>query len=427
MATFSINISPYAKKDGTRNVRILVFHDDEKKYIPTNFYLSKSDLTAKSGKIKNQEYTDALNEILKKCRDRCNQQAGILGNMNVNQVAELVIDIIEGREIKRGFELDFLAYGQQYIEKLIKAGRKGNAKTYKIALNNLAKFTGRTTLSIHEITSNFVERWIDWIKELPPPKNKQKGNRAASLYPANIRALHNEAKQEFNNEDLGIINIPYSPFKKKGTIPQTPLTQKLALSAEKIRNIVEIADEKSVYSNSRLNLAKDVFIISFMLIGMNTADLYNCDLIDKNRIIYNRVKTKNRRADRAEISVKIEPEMMPFLEKYKDLSGKKVFKFHQMYADAETFNMAVNIGLKNKKITETIGVDNLKFYAARHSWATIAANDCRINKYVVHEALNHASDSKMKVTDIYIKKDYSLQDEANRKVLDLVFGLAAGT
>ena len=36
MATFSINISPYAKKDGTRNVRVLVFHNDEKKYIPKN-------------------------------------------------------------------------------------------------------------------------------------------------------------------------------------------------------------------------------------------------------------------------------------------------------------------------------------------------------------------------------------------------------
>jgi hypothetical protein len=51
-------------------------------------------------------------------------------------------------------------------------------------------------------------------------------------------------------------------------------------------------------------------------------------------------------------------------------------------------------------------------------------NDARVDKYTVHMALNHA-DPQMKVTDIYIKKDFSLVDEANKKVLDLVYGKTA--
>lgn len=66
-----------------------------------------------------------------------------------------------------------------------------------------------------------------------------------------------------------------------------------------------------------------------------------------------------------------------------------------------------------------IGVDDLEFYAARHSWATIARNDADIDKYTVHTALNHV-DEEMKTTDIYIKKSWDPIDRANRKVLDLV-------
>lgn len=59
------------------------------------------------------------------------------------------------------------------------------------------------------------------------------------------------------------------------------------------------------------------------------------------------------------------------------------------------------------------------FYISRHSWATIARNDLRINKYVVHEALNHVDDA-MKVTDMYLEKDYSQNDDANRRVITYV-------
>ena len=40
-----------------------------------------------------------------------------------------------------------------------------------------------------------------------------------------------------------------------------------------------------------------------------------------------------------------------------------------MYADVNTFSTALNKGLK--KVGKLVGVDDLEFYAARHSWATI--------------------------------------------------------
>ena len=60
-------------------------------------------------------------------------------------------------------------------------------------------------------------------------------------------------------------------------------------------------------------------------------------------------------------------------------------------------------------------------YAARHSWATIALNKVGIDKYIVHAALNHIDDS-MKVTDIYIERDFVNENKANAKVVKYVFG-----
>jgi len=56
---------------------------------------------------------------------------------------------------------------------------------------------------------------------------------------------------------------------------------------------------------------------------------------------------------------------------------------------------------------------------ARHTWATIARNECRINKDDVALCLGH-EDSDNKVTDMYIKYDYSIIDESNRKVIDFI-------
>lgn len=79
----------------------------------------------------------------------------------------------------------------------------------------------------------------------------------------------------------------------------------------------------------------------------------------------------------------------------------------------------MNKGLK--QIGTALGIDDLEFYAARHSWATIARNDCGIDQYTVHAALNHVDD-KMRVTDIYIAKDWGPVNDANLKVMNYVFG-----
>ena len=93
----------------------------------------------------------------------------------------------------------------------------------------------------------------------------------------------------------------------------------------------------------------------------------------------------------------------------------RLFGFYKHYADEKALNRAINIGLK--QIGKKLGIDDLEFYAARHSWATIARSAAvGVEKATVHEALNHVEE-QMKVTDIYIARDWSVIWDANRKVL----------
>lgn len=413
MATFKAEVYQHQRKqDGTWNIKIRVTHNQRKKYLSTSWYVTKEDLT-RNLKIKNQVYIDYTDELIKKYRKICDRRGEALKDMTVEQVVDLLEKGDDGKA--ENFDLDIVAFGRQHVTKLRATGHTGNANSYEVALNNLVKFVGRERVSVKEITSRFVKDWIEWIAAQPAPPKREKGTRAQSLYPSQLRAIHNLAKAEYNDEDAGVIRIPLSPFKNV-TLPKVEESRKRAITVEQLLALWSLEDTVIVQNGqNRRNLARDVYIISFLLVGMNEADLYECNDCNNGRITYRRVKTRNRRRDKAEISIKVEPELLPYLEKYKDPTGSRVFNFYRMYSSVNTFTTALNKGLKT--IGTELGIDDLEFYSARHTWATIAANDADVDKYTVHTALNHV-DEKMKVTDTYIKKSWKPIDKANRKVLD---------
>ena len=412
MATFKAEVYAHQKRaDGTYNIKIRVTHKQRKKYLSTPWYVGKEDLT-RALKLKNQKYIDMVEDTLRRYRAICNSVGEGLDDMTVEQVVELL-----AKDREKPFDLDIVAYTEAFIAKLEKDGRGGTAKAYKVAINSLKRFAEREVVSIKEITVQFLNDWIAWIAKQPPRKDCKKGDRAQSLYLAQLRAMYNRAKKEFNDEEAGIIRIPFSPFNKV-EIPKPSLSRKRALSVEQMRAFAQVPYTTILQPGvNRFNFAKDVFLLSFFLVGMNAVDLYTATDCKGGRITYQRAKTRNRRADNAEISIKLEPEVMALFEKYRDPSGQRVFKFYKLYSSMDTFCAALNKGLK--KLGDIIGVDDLEFYAARHSWATIANNDAGVDKYTVHEALNHV-DETMRVTDIYIRKNWERIDKANRAVLDLL-------
>ena len=159
-------------------------------------------------------------------------------------------------------------------------------------------------------------------------------------------------------------------------------------------------------------MAKELYMLSFYLCGMNAVDIYHTKSqnIRNGRIDYNRAKTKGRRKDRAFISIRIVEEAQPFIDKYLDILPSK-------YISHEGLDSALSKGMKDlRKLT---GIPDITFYWARHSFASLARNSCRMSKDDVAVALNHV-DEGHRTTDIYIAKDWKIVDEVQEKVVQLL-------
>ena len=409
MVTFKAEVYAHQRKqDGTYNIKVRVTQNQKKRYLATPWFVTKDDLT-RSMKLKNQKYIDLTDDLIRTYRNKCDNLGTKIKAMTVD---EGVTYIEKPQEAER-WDLDIVQYTRDHIKRLQETGHDGNAQSYKVAINSLVKFLGREKVSISEITVNLLKSWVDWILK----QDRVKLGFAPHNYLSKLRAIHNMAKKEFNDEGAGIIRIPNSPFSHID-LPKEPVPEKRALTIEQMKKILDLPYITSPYPNTnRYNFALDLFILSFALVGMNLVDLYYCECCTDGRITYDRIKTKNRRADHARISIKIQPEIQALVDKYRDPTGKRMFKFYRMYASMTTIHKAVGAGLK--KIAEAIGLDELDFYAARHTWATIAQNDAGVDKWTVHTSLNHVDD-ETKITDTYIRKSWDPIDKANRKVLNLV-------
>lgn len=362
-------------------------------------------------KLKNQKYIDATDDMIRKYRNICDRLGERISMMNVDEV----LNAITSESTDGKFDLDIVSYARSYIKYLESTNHIGTANTYKVAINSLVRFVGRESISINEITVKFLNNWVRWIIDNQIGNNSKGGVRSPNSYIAQLRAIHNRAKREFNDEDAGVIRIPNSPFRYV-ELPKPQLTRKRAISVDSLRKLANLPYTKiKQLGTNRFNVAKDIFMLSFALLGMNAVDLYNCTDYKDGRLTYRRAKTRDRRTDHAEISIKVEPEYQALFDKYRDDSGERVFVFYRKFPTVNAFSAVLNQGLK--RVGKAIGEEDLEFYAARHTWATIALNDAGVDKYTVHQALNHV-DANMKVTDYYIKKSWKPIDEANRKVID---------
>ena len=408
MATFkALVLSHQKRKDGTYNVKIRVTHNRRHKYLPTPLYAGKDDLK-KSLKIKNHLILDATEAMIKDYRTKCSAMGVAVAQYDVEQLCAFLNEPDKGE-----WEVNFFEYAEKFIA-------KGKAKKtqlgYKGALMWLEKYAGKDVL-LSDINKRFLQGLLAYVEENKTNACKETtGDNVAPYVFAKLGAIYRAARKEFNDEELEIMRLPFDPFTKI-EIKKPPQAVKRAISAEKMRAVARVEAEGR--SKGTKEFARDLFLLSFCLLGANLVDMYNwtADQYKDGRITYKRQKTRGKRADGALISIKVEPEIEPLMRKYADPKGEFVFCFARISSSIGCLH--TKIGKAIKYVGEQIGEPNLTFYAARHSWATIALNDAGVDKYTVHEGLNHAGGA-MAITDVYIKKDWTRLDKANRAVLDFV-------
>lgn len=430
MATFKICIFEHQKRqDGKYPVSIRVGWKRKTAYIKTEFYVTDKQINKKTFEVKDNFILSELGKRIVKYEDLKARKLGFRIELySAKELAEWF-----QRETRPGTDtkIDFIEFARDRIASMKAQGRITTAGNLNRSINAMIDFcNGREKISITEITSKFLQQFEDYLltKRTMKRKNQfgkivtitRKGVAPVSIvnYMTDIRTIFNAAVKEYNDEDKDEIRIIHYPFRKY-KIKRPPETEKRNISAEQIVRISDI--EVTQLEFPRVIFARDVFMLSFYLCGINFADLYFADRFPdagNMRLEYNRKKTKGRRKDSAFISIKIEPEALALVEKYRDKTRVRAFDFHTRYSDFRNFSANVNKGLK--KVAAACEIkEPLSTYYARHSWATIARNKCGVSKDDVDLALNHI-DQGLKMADVYIEKDWSIIDQANRKVLDFL-------
>lgn len=415
-----INVKPvilehHKRRDGSYPVKVRITFKRKCKYLPTSLVARKDELNSKL-EPKSTSLKTRMLELQREVEDVVSTLS--LASLNVLEIEDVVGYVNKKFLEEDVFKLDFLAFGRAKAETMAESSRNG----YKSALNALERFCGVPSVDISKITVRFLRQFEDFLYEEPSQvknpqtgkvvKKKAKGQRAVSAYMGCIRHLHNLAKIEFNEPDLGIIRISQNPFEYY-TVPDQPKAQHRDID----KSIIQMMIDQRKELKGRESLGVDVFLIGFALLGMNTADIYSCTDIENDVIHYFRAKTKDRRDDNAEMFARIEDCVKDLVGMYSDKSRQRVFNFHFKYSTKDTFADAVNKGLRSWIKRNEIKGD-FTFYSSRHTWATMAYS-AGVNPAIITDCLNH-SDNARKMDMVYVNKDWSILWEANKKVLDML-------
>lgn len=390
-------------KDGTYPVQIVVGHGTNI-YLSTGVYVNVDDwdTTTKRHVGKGaKRINDTLTTLLTTVGNRILElmESGQWHKLSRPQIKELLTNL----------DLEKPTIGVPSLYDLIQRtldGRASNtAYIAKTAIIKINKFAGDCAkIYCEQITPTWIDEFYTSMSDL-----------AINTRAAYVKVVRRAVNYALDHDIT--TNNPFRHYRVK-----TEETRMRVLPIEKMR-ILQSLDTKYRYTEYR-----DMFMLSFYLIGVNMADLsvMTADNVVNGRLEYRRAKTGKL------YSIKIEPEAAAILEKYK---GKKhLLSCFDRCSNARAYqgtldNALTRIGLpmldKNgKEITAKNGLrkmtpldKKLTWYWARYSWATYAA-ELDIPKDTISEALGHSHGAK--VTGIYIKYNRDKVDAANRRVIDYV-------
>ena len=401
MATFKTTVRK-PRTDGLFPVYIRVTHNRKIGYVKTDKVVS-SEFIDKNGDIKDPVVNEHCSHLIREYTDRENR-------VNSSQWSlKEVIDHITKEDV----DVCFSEYAEKHWEKIKSEGRERTSKNYKLAVQHLEKYLGTNRIMFSHLTSVVLNRWIESLRLT---------NRAKEMYPVCIRQIFKSAILDFNDEERGVVRIKFNPWLKV-QIPKADKGIQRAISAEECREFFNRPLPKTKMISSLPELGRDIDLLVLCLGGINTVDLFEMKKSNyKNgKICYNRAKTRNHRADDAYMEMRIEPYIQPIFDKYLDESESEyLFNFHERYCDSDSFSANVNSGIR--KICKDMEMSKENYYCVytfRHTWGTIAQNDCGANLHDVAFGMNHSHG--LKVTRGYVKIDYSPAWELNAKIIDFIF------
>ena len=401
MATFRFYADSYTREDGLRAVRVRVYHNGASTALSTPYFVDKTQVT-KGGKIKDAAIVDACNELIRNWRNSITNYGSAIEALDVKELVAML------KQSKGdGVGLDIV----EHIYKVAESKRAAQTQhNYRVVAASLSRYLDGRGLDINQLSHQVLSAYEEWLRK----DGKTPGT--IVQYMSLIKSAYNTACLWYNDEDADKIVVTRQPFRRY-RMPAVPVVAPRAIDLATLQAIANLPTEPRF--NSQRNLGRDLFMLSFGLGGINYADLYSLpyDALKGDYIEYKRQKTKHSRADEALYRVYICEEVRPLLTRYLDPTCKRLFIFHRRFPAG---NFPTKVCCAVKAVEKAVPFErHYIYYSARHTYATLAYNVANIDKYTVHELLNHA-DKEMKITDRYIERDWQRLFDAHKRIIALV-------
>jgi site-specific recombinase XerD len=317
----------------------------------------------------------------------------------INNVTAVDIKcMIEGKEAKKKKPVgQFVSTFETCIKNKVK---QNTVTSYTLTLKLMRMFDPELDeKTFDDINLMYLQEFDNWLRD----ERKQKQT-SRNVNFRNIRSVFNTA---IDNEITDA--YPFRKFKLK-----REQTRKRSLTVDQLRTL------RDYPCDDYLIIYRDMFMLMFYLCGINAVDLFCAPVnaIRNGRLEYTRAKTGKN------YSIKVEPEAMKLIKKYKgkayllSIQDKEPYKhfLEKMSKRLKDIGPYERKGYGGKKTIRSLFPD-ISQYWCRHTWATIAA-ELDIPKETIAAGLGH--DMGNTTTAIYINFNQKKVDAANRKIIDFV-------
>ena len=383
----------YRLANGKYAVKLTISRNGRTLYLPLGIEVREEDWDAtcrNQNYVKNIKEKTALNMHI---RSRLSQAEQTIRDLQLKGLLRQFDNrkLIEYLSTDRTHteERQYLSF--QAEECLKEKTNKDTVDTYRSAIKALSRHYDYETFLLQDFSRKMLE---DFRRKLSDEGLKQ--NTIAS-YISKLKAIYKFAY------DNGDISTPFPRFQMRHE-----QTRKRSLLVEQLRTLMRCNTTRIARSYI------DILMLITYMRGINMKDLSELRLSDirNGRIEYDRDKTGKH------IEIKLEPEMMEIIERYK---GKvALLRFFDGHKPSEEYHkafgnkmrMSIRNAARKAGITEPISA-----YWGRHTWSSLAI-EIGIDIAHVSAGLSHSHGEA--VTQVYVQYRQKKIDEDSRRVIDYI-------
>lgn len=393
MTTIKLAILRHTKaKDGSYKIRISIGHKSETHYIVTKYKVSSLSNFV-NGVVVGQPDAKAINIKLRQLLNEYDERLERIpnsGELSCEQLRDILRDMPSSNN-----NATLLAVAQRYMTHLRQEGRESSANLMQYHLQKFLKFT-HGDIFMANLTPQLIDDYLHQLK-------------ARKLSPSYINICITPLLTITNYAiKMQLVKYEQSPFafyKRQQSPPRD-----LDISVSDMRKLYNYKPVKQ-----KTRRALDLFLLSYMLGGMNLNDLLAYHFPDDTKMIsYKRIKTRNSNHNHA-TEFDIPAEAMPIIARLTDKETGRITVENKSY---QSLKYCVNRSLKT--IAEHAGLErtDVCFYSARKSFVQHG-----FDIGIPLEVLEYCTGQTMKTNRPifnYVKVMKKHADEAISKIVDLI-------